>query len=158
MASPRCGRTCGTRWRVWARRWRFTAPCRHPTQASSFWSSPSPRRGQLSAPRTGHMRPLLTSPGLHKTNIYNVVLLLLSLTSGVRLAKVTVVFSSSFLSSQRSQSVVPTPIFCCCSPFSSHSFQISLIAVLLLYSRSSSSPFLLHQFLLKAVLDSNLHS
>ena len=34
-----------------------------------------------------------------------------------------------------------TPIFCHCSPFSSHSFQISLTAVLPSHSRSSSPPF-----------------
>ena len=38
----------------------------------------------------------------------------------------------------------PTPIFSCCSPFSSHSFQISLNTVLPSHSRSSSPPLPLH--------------
>ena len=53
--------------------------------------------------------------------------------------------SSSFLSSLFSHCVLyhqsPTPIFCRCSPFSSHYFQISLNAVLPSHSWSSSPPF-----------------
>ena len=58
-------------------------------------------------------------------------------------------FVFSFLSSFFSHCVLcqqsPTPsIFCCCSPFSSHFFQISLNAVLPSHSRSSSLSFSLH--------------
>ena len=55
-----------------------------------------------------------------------VVFLLSSLSSGVRLAMVTVVFFFCFLSSLFSHYVLyelsPTFIFCCCSILSSHSF------------------------------------
>ena len=51
----------------------------------------------------------------------------------------------SFLSSHFSHCVLYqqslTPIFCCCSPFSSHSSQISRNAVLPSHSQSSSPPF-----------------
>ena len=55
-------------------------------------------------------------------------------------------FSSAFLSSLFSHYVLyqqsPTPsIFCCCSPFSSHSFQTSLNKVLPSPSLSPSPPF-----------------
>ena len=116
-----------------------------------------------------------------------VALLLLSVSSGVRLAVVTALFCSSF-SSHFSNCVLyhkcPTSsIFCCCSSFSSHSFQISLNAVLPSHSRLSTPPFPLHilsislpivhlpflplvrpisfyphQFLLKTFHHSNLHS
>ena len=99
-------------------------------------------------------------------------------------------FVFSFLLSLFSRYVLyhqsPTPsIFCYCSPFSSHSFQISLSPVLPLHSWPSSPPFqstfwaicslfqffytysfhmsspfqpTLHHFLLKPFLHSNLHS
>ena len=69
----------------------------------------------------------------------------------LRRDRVTVIFSSPFLSSPHfsvtafSITSLPTPsIFCCCSPFSSHSFQISLNTVLPSHSRSSSPPVSLH--------------
>ena len=70
--------------------------------------------------------------------------------AGVRLATVNVILSLFFLSSPHfSHCVIHkhalTPsVCCCCSPFSSASFQTSLTAVLPLHSRSSSPPFSLH--------------
>ena len=75
---------------------------------------------------------------------HNVVLLLISLLSGVRLAIVTIVFSFvfSFLTLLSHYVLYPTHAnVCCCSPFSSHSFQTSLKAGHPLHSRSSSPPF-----------------
>ena len=50
----------------------------------------------------------------------------------------------TFLSLRSIAPVSNSPIFCCCSPFSSHSFPISLNAVLPSHSLSSSPPFSLH--------------
>ena len=60
-------------------------------------------------------------------------------------------FVFSFFSSLFSHYILyhqfPTPsTFCCCSPLSSHSFQISLNAVFPSHSRSSSLPFSGHLF------------
>ena len=94
-----------------------------------------------------YLRTSSRASSVSKTGAF-VVLLLSSLSSGVRLAMVTVVFFFCFLSSLFSNYVLyelsPTFIFCCCSPFSSHSFQISLNAVLPSHSRSSSPPFSNH--------------
>ena len=82
-------------------------------------------------------------PGYH--HIISVVLLLVSLSSGVRLALVTIVFFFIFSLTMFSHRQSPAPsISCCCSPFSSDSYQISLNAVFPSHSWSSSPPFSLH--------------
>ena len=76
------------------------------------------------------------------------VLLPASLWAGVKLVMVTLVFFFVFSFLTLSHYVLyqqsTTPIFYCCSPFSSHIFQIYLNAVLPWHSRSSSRPLSLH--------------
>ena len=66
------------------------------------------------------------------------VLLLLSLSSGVRLSCFLCLFFPLTFLSLHSKSTVANSYLFCCSPFFSHSFQISLNATLPLHSRSSS--------------------
>ena len=65
------------------------------------------------------------------------VLLLLSLSSGVRLSCFLCLFFPLTFLSLHSKSTVANSYLFCCSPFFSHSFQISLNATLPLHSRSS---------------------
>ena len=77
-----------------------------------------------------------------------VVLLVAFLSSGVRLAMVSVVFSFSSLSSFFSHYVVyqqsPTDTVCFYSPFFCNSFQVSINAVIPLQFRSCSPYFTFH--------------
>ena len=77
-------------------------------------------------------------------------LIMLSLVIGVRLAMVTVIFSSSFLRlffphlSLTAFSITSPQLLlssCCCSPISCRSFQIFLNVVFPPHSRSASPPF-----------------
>ena len=94
---------------------------------SSFLSSPLLSSPLLSSPLLSS--PLLSSPLLSSPLLSSPVL------------------SSPLLSSPHVSINALSPVsisFCCCSPFSSHSFQISLNAVLPSHSQSSSHPFSLH--------------
>ena len=100
------------------------------------------------APSLSTVRLRLGGCWMNSESVYYIIIhlvLLASLSPGVRLSSS---FSSSFLFILFSQCILyqqsPTPIFCCCSPFSFHTFQISLNAVLPLHSGSSSPPFTLH--------------
>ena len=67
--------------------------------------------------------------------------ILVKITSKISALVFYIVFRSPLLSHYILYHQSPTTISCCCSPFSYHSFQISLNTVLPLHSRSSSPPF-----------------